>query len=307
LGLDVLVYDVDRNRSHELATDIRATATESLDEALEQSPDLAVIATPSNKHLNPASRAARAGCHIFIEKPVSNTADGVEDLLHLTNKRGLVTMVGSNFRFHPAVVKMKELVDQGAIGAVVSARVEGGSYLPDWHPDEDYREMYSAKSGVGGALLDFIHELNYARWLFGEPASVTAMLGTQSALDIETEDTAALVTRTADGAIVEFHVDYVQRPYSRSCHIIGQRGTIRWEWDWSQVRRYDISAEEWVTEASWDAEWETNEMYIKEMKEFLDCIEEGRESRTPLEEGYQDLLLALAAKESATSGKHIEL
>lgn len=190
---------------------------------------------------------------------------------------------------------------------MVSARIEGGSYLPDWHPDEDYREMYSAKSEVGGALLDYIHKVNYARWDFGEIKTVTAMLGKDSNLDIETEDTAALVTRTSDNVIVEFHLDCVQRDYSRSYYVIGEEGTIRWEWGDKSVRRYDPEDEIWITEDIWDESRDINQMYVDEVQHFISCVEQGGETVSPIQDGYRDLQVALAAKESASSGSHISL
>ena len=98
-------------------------------------------------------------------------------------------------------------------------------------PDKDYRTAYSASEDLGGGVvLNHIHEINYARWLLGEFRPVSAMLGQRSHLDVETNDVAAIITETADDAICEFHMDYVQRVYSRSCHVVGEEGTIRWSW-----------------------------------------------------------------------------
>ena len=307
LGVDVSVFDIDEERRDELATELDGATYSSLDAALESKPDTAFITTPSDHHVAPALEAANAGCHLFVEKPLSNGADGVDELLATIREKNLVTMVGSNFRFHPAITTIHELLERDRIGEVTSARIEGGSYLPDWHPDEDYRQMYSAKEGVGGALLDYIHEIDYARWLFGEVAEVSAMFGSTSSLDIETEDTASLISRFEDDVLCEFHLDYVQRSYSRSCHVIGEDGTIRWEWDSGCVRYYDSTAETWVETGDWSDEWETNRMYVDEVLHFLDRVAQGDETRTPLTEGWEDLRVALAAKESAESGRHVSL
>ncbi|NEU58112.1 Gfo/Idh/MocA family protein [Halorussus sp. MSC15.2] len=307
LGLELSVFDLDEARQTRLASEVDASAPSSLDAALQTRPDVTVVATPSNHHVEPALAAARAGSHLFVEKPLSNDTEGVGELLDVVRDRDLVTMVGSNFRFHPAIETIRELVTDGRVGNVVSARIEAGSYLPEWHPEEDYRDLYSAKEGVGGAVLDFVHELNYARWLFGEAEAVTAMLGRESSLEIETEDTASIVARFEDGTLCEIHLDFVQRAYSRSCHVIGERGTVRWEWEESAVRRYDSRRESWVEEAAWGDDWEVNRMYRDEMEHFLRCAAEHRETRTPLTEGRADLELALAAKESAATGRHVRL
>jgi predicted dehydrogenase len=306
LGCGIITFDIDENKKESLATEVGASTASSMEDALSKSPDIAVISTPSDHHINPATKAARANCDLFIEKPLSNNTEGVEKLISIAKENDLVTMIGSNFRFHPAITTIKELLEKDIVGNIVSARIEGGSYLPDWHPDEDYRKMYSAKAGVGGALLDYIHELNYARWLFGEVEKVTAMLNSASSLEIDTEDSASLITEFTDDEIVEFHLDYIQRPYSRSCHIVGEKGTIRWEWDWSSVKYYNSQEGEWVTENKWP-EYEANQMYIDEMKHFLQCVNNKKETRSTLSDGYKDLKIAVAAKDSAKSGRHIEL
>lgn len=306
LGVDVSLYDIDQNRTKTVAEQIDGKPHDSLTAGIQFDPDVVFITTPSNHHVGPAQKAASAGCDLFVEKPLSNTVDGVENLINTIERQNLTTMVGSNIRFHPAIETAKQLLDDNYIGKVVSARIEVGSYLPDWHPEEDYREMYSAKAGIGGSLLDNIHEINYARWLFGEIATVSAMVGESSSLDIETEDTATLISRTDTDTLVEFHLDYIQREYSRSYQIIGEQGTIRWEWGDSSVWRYDPEDERWITEAEWD-EWEINQMYVDEIDHFLSCVNDKIETRSPLTDGYRDLKIALAAKESESTGKHISI
>ncbi len=305
LGVELAVSDIDSDRQHNLATRLGAETPESVEQGLSPAPDMVFVCTPSNHHITPAQKAADAGCHLFIEKPLSNTTEGVETLQRTVEQQELTTMVGSNLRFHPAIRTLKRLLNDDAIGAVVSARIEGGSYLPDWHPDEDYRNLYSAKDGVGGALLDYIHELNYAQWVFGEFDTVAAMLGKSSSLEIETEDTAAVIGRSINDVLVEFHLDYIQQDYSRSYHVIGERGSIRWQWGQSEVRRYDPQEDVWVTESQWDEDREMNQMYLNEIEHFRSCVAGDRETITPIAEGIHDLEVALAAKESASLGEHV--
>ena len=155
-------------------------------------------------------------------------------------------------------------------------------------------------------MLDYIHEINYAQWLFGEIAAVSAMVGNASSLEIETEDTAAIVSRTATDQIVVFHLDYVQRDYNRSYEITGDGGTLRWECDQATVQRYDPQSETWIVESSWD-DWEMNQMYIDEIEHFLSRVGENRETVSPVRQGYADLEVALAAKESASSKRQVTI
>jgi len=69
--------------------------------------------------------------------------------------------------------------------------------------------------------------------------------GRVSKLEIETEDTAAIIMRFISGTIGEVHLDYIQRVYSRTCHIIGDEGTIRWDYNTGEVRYYSAETKEW--------------------------------------------------------------
>jgi hypothetical protein len=90
-------------------------------------------------------------------------------------------------------------------------------------------------------------------------------------LEIETNDVAGILARTVEGTICEFHLDYVQREYSRSCHIIGEEGTIRWSWEDEQVEWYVADKDRWY---SFDRpnDWTMNDMYLGEMEHLLSCL-----------------------------------
>ncbi len=141
---------------------------------------------------------------------------------------------------------MKQLLDEKRLGKLLFARVHCGSYLPDWRPGTDYRQNYAAREETGGGcILDCIHEIDLARWYLGEVEEVSCTAGHLSALEIDTEDVAILVCRHSNGAISEIHLDYVQRTYERGCQIVGEKGTIFWDFTNKQVRWYDATRGQW--------------------------------------------------------------
>ena len=268
--------------------------------------DAGFVCVPNHLHIQIASQLADKGIDLFIEKPLSHTMDGVTDLISKTKENNLISLVGCNLRFHPGIQTIKELLDKDAIGKTVSVKIEAGSYLPGWHPDDDYKNMYSARENEGGgAILDFIHEIDYARWLFGDVSSVSAMAGTYSDLELETEDLGAMLLEFENDLIGELHVDYVQRSYSRSCKVIGTNGTLYWEWQQGSVEEFDPEAEQWVSHRL--PEWTMNDMYIDETRHFLQSIENRDETISGLESGKSALEIALAAKRSNTEGRRVSV
>jgi predicted dehydrogenase len=296
---EILAFDARDDRRREIESQFAVQAVNSLQDAWAQNPSVALITTPTSMHVPLAIEAAQRGCHLFVEKPLSDSLDGVDDLLDNVMNRHLVTLVGCNMRFHPGVIKVKELVDTGAIGRIVSARVEVGQYLPDWHPSEDYRLGYSSSKDLGGGvILDAIHELDYIRWLLGQVDAVACFAGKLSHLEINTEDTAAVLLRFTSGVIGELHMDYVQRAYSRTCQIIGEQGTVRWDYMTGEVRWYSAITREWRVFAN-PPGWESNGMYVAELRHFLACLAGNDKSLVDVFEGALVLRLALAIKTSA--------
>lgn len=271
-----------------------------LDDAWAARPDVAVIATPTSTHVPLALEAATHGCHLFIEKPLGNSLESTTKLLDEVRRRGLVTLVGCNMRFHPGIMAVKRIMDEGGIGRVLSARFEAGKYLPEWHPWEDYRHGYSASRELGGGIiLDAIHELDYASWLLGRVEGVACFADHVSRLEIETEDVAAILLRFASGAIGEVHLDYVQRTPSRGCKLIGEEGTIEWSGSANAVRVYHAGGARpgWIEEPL--PEWEPNEMYLAETRHLLRCLDGDERPELDVVGGLAVLRVALAALRSA--------
>lgn len=304
----IVAYDPQADRIRDVQAQFPIETVESLERAWAMNPTVVLITAPTSLHVPLAVEAAEHGCHLFIEKPLSDRHDAaVERLLAAVRERGLVTLVGCNLRFHPTLRHVKQLCDAHAVGRIVAARVEVGQYLPDWHPWEDYRQGYSARSELGGGvILDAIHELDYIRWLLGDVAAVAAFAGKLSELTIDTEDVAAILLRFASGAIGEIHLDYVQRVASRSCHLIGEEGTIRWDYSEGQTRWYRAATRQWETVSN-PAGWEPNQMYLEEMRHLLRCVHGEESSSLDVAESVRVLEIALAAKTAAAEGRVVEL
>ena len=280
-----------------------------LEEALAQQPTAAFICNPTSFHQTVALAAAQAGCHLFIEKPLSNRYEGVEELINAVDSKGLVALVGYQMRFHPCLQRLQSLLQQKAIGRILSARVEVGEYLPEAHPYEDYRQTYAARSELGGGvILSQIHELDYAYWLFGLPRRVITFGGHLSSLDIDVEDTASsLMECVAEGMPVqiEVHQDFVQRPARHTCQVIGDAGKILVDLDAFTVQVFDGQGQ--ITDQCNFSGFQRNQLFLDELKHFLACVRGDEEPIVTLRDAAQSLRMALAARQSLATGQAVEL
>ncbi len=303
--LGISDFVLHRSRPEPLQSNPHLPVYTDLSDAFATDPDLALITSPTAFHVSGATAAVRYGCHFFVEKPVSHTLDGVQSLLDGAEEAGLITFVGFDLRFDPGLQRVHGLLSENAIGRVTSLHAEVGQYLPDWHPGEDYRTGVSARKETGGGvLLDLIHELDYVSWLLGPVSDVSCFADRVSSLQIETEDTAAVLLRFDSGAIATVNLDYVRRRPQRSCTIVGEEGTIEWNY-------YDQTVSVLSPESSKDtwsyAGFERNDRFRAEMTHLLRCLDGSAEPTTDLRRGVEVLRIALAAKESADRGEVIRL
>lgn len=304
---EIIAYRTKIKKIRSIEDGYRVKTYSDMDEALDQNPDAVLITNPTSLHIQTAILAANRGCHLFIEKPISSNLDGIDELMEITKKKNLVVLIGCNLRFHPCMRFVKKILDENRIGKVISARVQMGQYLPDWHPWEDYRTMYSAQQSLGGGIiLDAIHELDYVNWFLGDVSQVFSFSDKLSDLDIDTEDVAEILLRFKSGAIAEVHIDYVQRYPGRSCQIIGDRGSIMLDLMKGTVNVYTSEKQMWE---SFDLpeDYDKNQTYFNEMSHFINCIKGKEEPLISIKDGVEVLKLALAAKESARTGKIIKI
>ena len=188
LGCTGLVaFDPDPQVGATVARESGIPVTSSIDEVWEWSHAIALIAAPTNHHIELALAAAQTGCHLFIEKPLSHTLENLSPIVEEVERRGLVSMVGCNMRFHPGPSQVKWWLNDGIIGKIMSARIQTGSYLPGWRPQQDYRTSYSASQEWGGAVLDCIHEIDLALWLLGDGTVTAAVTRPASSLELKTD------------------------------------------------------------------------------------------------------------------------
>ena len=294
---DILFY-----RTHQSTLpdeDLKGFQVESdLEVALKHRPQAVIISNPTSLHLKVAIPAAQSGCHLFLEKPISHSQEGLDDLLGAVAAGGGQVLVGYQFRHHPGLQQVKRLLNSGAIGNVLSVHAHWGEYLPNWHPWEDYRQGYSARSDLGGGVvLTLSHPIDYLRWLLGEVSEVWAFTGRQSNLDLDVEDTAEIGLRFTQGIIGSIHLDFIQRPTAHRLEMIGTEGTIRWDNENGETRLAHAGA---GSITNWESypipdEFERNDLFLTQMRHFLQVVKGREQPECSLHDGIQALKISLAA------------
>lgn len=277
----------------------------SAEEAIAAAVDFAIIANPATRHIATALVLAEHGIPLLIEKPLSDTAERVDELRRLCSVRGVPAMVGYVLRFHPLLKAVGTVLRAGAVGHVASARLEVGQYLPDWRPGRDWLETVSAKRDLGGgALLELSHEIDLACWLFGNPIAVTARIPPATLPGIDVEDMAELLVDTEHGTLVSIHLDMLRRPARRSLSIVGANGAIEADLLTSQARCWSAIEDGWQDVAA--PAPVGDEIFVHQLQHFIDCLDDGKQPEIGLDDGERVLRVVAAARRSAEEGRAVK-
>jgi predicted dehydrogenase len=280
----------------------------SYEEGLAAAPDAVFVTNPTVFHVPFSLKALESGCHVFVEKPLAADIDGVSRLAVAAEERGRVVYTGYHLRFHPILRAIRSLVSEGRIGRPLSARLSVGQYLPDWHPDEDYRAGYAARRELGGGvILTLSHEIDYALWLFGAAKSVYCLGGHKSNLEIDVEDTAEILLEFRSGCSVSIHLDYLARPPRRDFYLIGTEGQIEWDYFSNSANVFLRESTETPQRLLLEEPFDKNQMYLDEVAHFLRVIRGEEEPQVPLRDAIATLSVALAALESLRTGEVVRL
>jgi len=271
----------------------------SFGQAREFDPDFAVVTNPTSCHVVTTLELVSGNVPVFLEKPISNNYDKLQEVVEVHQERQVPVMVGYMMRFNPCAIKIKELIESQKIGKIYSVVLIINSYVPSWHSYEKYNEFYAGmKSLGGGVVLTEIHELDLLNWYFGAPQRLLALGGKLSSLDIDVEDTVSVLMEQEykkDKFPININMSFVQKTPLRRMTIQGEKGIIEWDISSSKILIKNVDGEEETVDNS---QFQRNEMFIQELMHFIECIKEKKEPCTSLYKVIDGHLTALAIKDS---------
>jgi predicted dehydrogenase len=296
----------------EINDDLRRTVAErygvraayaDLDAALEQRPEVAVIATPAPAHVPLALRLAAARVHVLIEKPLAvGLEPGVERLREVVRERGITAAVAYVYRCHPLLAAVRQALGEGRFGAPVELVAVGGQHFPTYRPA--YRDTYyTDRATGGGAIQDALtHVVNAGEWLLGPIDRLVADAAHQVLAGVGVEDTVHLLARHGP-VLASYSLNQHQAPNEFTLTVVCTGGTLRAEFHDNRWRWMTRPGEPWHDECIPPVERDMP--FLAQANRFLDAVEGKAEVHCSLEEGIQTLRVNLAALASvADSGWH---
>ncbi|MBN2293054.1 MAG: Gfo/Idh/MocA family oxidoreductase [Pirellulales bacterium] len=271
------------------------SAFDNLEAALADSPDAVVIATPAQLHISMAMQAAEAGSHVLIEKPLSISTEGVQELIDKIAEKGLVGAVAYVLHCYPALIQARDAIRSGRFGDPVEIVVDCGQNFPTYRPA--YREIYYNNHATGGGAVQdaMTHMLNAGEWLVGPIDRLVADFDHKVLEGVEVEDTVHIITRQGN-VMGCYTLNQYQHKNQSDIKIVCTEGVVVIDmidncWRW--VKEIE---EPWHVEKCEPAE--RDDHFIAQANIFLDMVEGKTSNWNPIEDGLQTLRCNLAILKS---------
>ena len=227
------------------------------------------ICTPTSLHNEGLKIAKVLNAAIFMEKPLIHNFESLQEAKQILEGFKRTFFIGFMLRYHPLVQQIKKIIDSGKLGEVYSARFEFGSFLPFWHPWEDYKDSYASRKELGGGVINTItHELDLIQFYFGNPLSLQCKKSNFGKLGIDVEEMADVLFEYND-KVVSLHLDYLQKDYDRRIRLLCDEGSINWNW---HDQKLTVKKHGYELETIEAIDFDVNQLYIDELNAFIDLI-----------------------------------
>ncbi len=276
--------------------------------ALLQAVDAVDICAPTHTHKDMVLQAAEARKHIFCEKPIALTVEDGVDMIAACEKAGVRLFVGMVLHFFPEYIAIKNSIDAGQVGAPQVIRMTRASYRPQ-RPADDW---FMDETKSGGMMIDLmIHDFEMSRWLAkGEVIRVFAKT-IRSTKPHQLADHGLALLRFDNGAMahIEGSWAYPTPMFSVRAEVAGDEGLIEWDSDKTmpiQQHMHQLARGD-VGEVALPGSPLSKNPWAVEVEHFYDALVDDTPFRVTPHDALAGLQIALAARQSAQTGKPVEI
>jgi predicted dehydrogenase len=300
----VCACDQDHAKLDEAMKAYGISGFQDLDQALAQ-PEInaVVIATPAPTHIRIAIKAAQAGKHLLIEKPLALDCAGISELLKIARSHSLVTAVAYVYRFRTVFSRMKKFLEASKLGDPVLAILKGGQPFDEKRPGYEKTYFASHESG-GGAIQDGLcHYSDLLSWFIGRCDRMTAHATHALLPNVTVEDTVTMLGLYGRTSAC-IHMNLFQAPTEFTMEIHCQNGSVKAELHNSRWGYFNKGDSDWT--------WETvyfvsaDEPFTAQASAFLNKIEGKSSQLANLQDGVEQIQVVQAALDIASKGSALQ-
>ena len=296
---DIIGFDIRSDRNEEARSKYGIQVVSRFEDVSPSDFDVLIISTPPDAHGDYIRFALGAKRHFFVEHPTC--ADGYDDVFSHQDL-DIVKAPSCTFLFYEPYIAIKKILDEGGIGKVLAFQFHTGQYLPDWHPWEDYRDVYFSKKETGACREMLPFELIWLSWLVqSKVGEVSGFINKVSDLDMDADDILLANVKYKNNVVGNIIIDVISRKPVKTLHIYGTEGVLLWDRQDSGITVFDARSgrTEIIPVSKGNPEKgyiNAEEMYNDEIRTFLGAIKKEREYPHTFKDNHH-LLQVLSALE----------
>lgn len=304
LGLPFSVCDYNEEFARILTEDTGADAYfVDYKKAIEESgAQVAIVCTPNHLHADPAIYAMEKGLDVICEKPIASKFEDAKRIYEAQQRTGKVLMVGYPVRCYPALDYVKNLMDDARLGRIISARCILAAPATLIQAKTPYRNKYETG---GGIIYDYTHEIDYCRYLLGEPDAVCAFCESHLNRELTVDDSADMLFHFPNNAVLSLHMDYVQwkgrAADGRSFELVFEKGMVACDFKTVTVSFYDGTYEKKDFNFVWSAPFPI------QIQKMIDIVNGKDIPYVTAKDGLRIIEIADKSYESARTRKFVKL
>ena len=216
-------------------------------------------------------------------------------LKYIIKKKKIKCAVGFQTRYDDLFKKIKKIIDVKKYGNIKSVHIENRHFLPYHHKYEDYKLGYAARKELGGGvILCFIHEIDYANYLFGEVNKISGEVSKKSSLKINVEDYAnfkIIYNKESIKFPVYFRLDFIKKKASRFCKIKFEKATLHWDLLLNKLIIKD--KKKLIFKSKFQSR---NELFLFQLKQIEKAFRANKQPLSNFENGEKSLKVAMKIK-----------
>jgi len=234
----------------------------------------AIVCTPTAQHLPQTLWCVRRKIPVLVEKPISHSLNGFEELRDALREHPTLVRVAYMLRFHSFFQQIKVWTESGELGSLLSVQTYWGEYLPDWHPWEDYRQSYAARQELGGGVaLTLSHDLDLVNWLAGSSvAAWNTLKNYRSNLEIDVESGADVSLRYDNGVTAHCHLNFHERVPRRWYRFAFSEGSVEVDYLQATCTVFRPNQEPDIKRRP---NFDRNQLFEDQARDFLQTINKG--------------------------------
>ncbi len=281
-------------------------AYDNIDDLIAHGIDFMLILSTSHAHKDAAVKCAKAGVPYLIEKPIALTVEDAQEIVEETERAGVVNGVNYSMRYKPVFIKMKQMVDAGELGEILSLWARSFRGHGFYMNGKRHRAIAEPRESGGWIVHHMCHIIDFAIWIAGEVDEVYTITKSTAPPELDSEEIIWSTVRFKNGAIGSLS-DIVGHPRDHSAGVVGTKGGI------SEMSASGKGLIKYYKET--DIEFRPPHVIDPEdtvtredgLAHFLRCLKEEKETNVPVREAWYSLKVAHAMRASAHGGAPVKV